>query len=173
MRKSGDPVPQVTFRLRRDGAWEDKTSDTLFKGRNVVVFAVPGAFSASCSARHLPGYVALSKNIRAMGIDEIFCVAVNDAFVMNAWARDQGIAGEVTLLPDGNGDFTRGMGMLTDRSDLGFGARSWRYAMIVRDGIIDQIFIEDPNRGADPFDVSDAISVLDFLDRQALRAVAE
>jgi peroxiredoxin len=173
MRKAGDPVPQASFRLRRDGAWLEKTSEDLFKGRAVVVFAVPAAFSTACSARHLPGYVALAKNIKAMGIDEIFCVAVNDAFVMNAWARDQGIDGEVSLLPDGNGDFARAMGMLEDRSDLGFGQRSRRYAMIVRDGIIDALFAEDPRHGADAFEVSDAITLLDFLDRQALRAVAE
>ena len=173
MRQAGDPVPQVTFRLRRDGAWLEKSSDDFFKGRAVVMFAVPAAFSTSCSARHLPGYVALAKNIKAMGIDEIFCVAVNDAFVMNAWARDQGIDGEVTLLPDGNGDFTRAMGMLTDRRDLGFGERSRRYAMIVRDGVIEALFAEDPQHDADPFEVSDAITLLDFLDRQALRAAAE
>ena len=173
MRRAGDPLPEITFRLRRDGRWQEKTSGDLFKGRTVVIFAVPGAFSTSCSARHLPGYVALAANIKAMGIDEIFCVAVNDAYVMNAWTHDQGITDEVTLLPDGNGDFTRAMGMLTDRSELGFGQRSRRYALVARDGVIDQIFVEQGDAAGDPFRVSDAISLLDFLDHQALRAVAE
>ncbi|MGD1876936.1 MAG: peroxiredoxin [Kiloniellaceae bacterium] len=170
---SGDRVPHVTFSLRHDGRWMETTTDALFKGRSVVVFAVPGAFSTSCSGRHLPGYVALAKNIKAMGIDEIFCIAVNDAFVMNAWARDQGIEDEVTLLPDGNGTFARAMGMLTDKSHLGFGLRTWRYSMVVRDGIIDRIFVENPKGGDDPFEVSDAITLLDYLDSQSLRAVAE
>jgi peroxiredoxin len=113
-----------------------------------------------------------------MGIDEIFCVAVNDAFVMNAWARDQGIEDEVTLLPDGNGDFTRAMGMLADLSRRGFGLRSRRYAMVAHDGVIQQLFVEAPVAeaevgGEDPFEVSDAISMLDYLDCAALRAAGE
>ena len=172
-RNVGDRVPEVTFRLRRDGQWVEKTTTELFAGRAVVVFAVPGAFASACSGRHLPGYVALARNIKCMGIDEIFCIAVNDAFVMNAWARDQGIADEVTLLPDGNGDFTRAMGMLADWSPLGFGLRSRRYAMVVRDGVIESLFAEDRRDGGDPFAVSDAITLLDHLDRTALRAAGE
>jgi len=163
-RRVGDRVPEATFRLRREGQWVEKTSADLFGGRRVVVFAVPAAFSTACSARHLPGYVALARNIRRMGIDEIFCLAVNDAFVMNAWARDQGIDDEVSLLPDGNGDFTRAMGMLEDHSRRGFGARSRRYSMVVEDGVIAEMFVEDRN-GEDPLEVSDAISMLDRLDR--------
>jgi len=169
----GDRVPEVTFRLRQDGRWIEKTTRELFAGRAVVVIAVPGAFASACSGRHLPGYVALARNIKRMGIDEIFCIAVNDAFVMNAWARDQGIEGEVTLLPDGNGDFTRGMGMLADWSRIGFGQRSWRYAMVVRDSVIDSLFAEDRQAGRDPFAVSDAVTMLDHLDRTALRAAGE
>lgn len=172
MHRSGDSIPQVTFRLRRDGDWLEQTSEALFKGRRVVLFAVPAAFSTTCSARHLAGYVALSKNIRAMGIDEIFCVSVNDAFVMNAWARDQGIVDEVTLLPDGNGAFTRAMGMLVGHSEQGFGLRSRRYAMLVHDGIINALFAEDRHGGEDSLAVSDAISMLDYLDGQA-RLAAE
>jgi peroxiredoxin len=108
-----------------------------------------------------------------MGIDEIFCVAVNDAFVMNAWARDQGIEDEVTLLPDGNGDFTRAMGMLVDLSRRGFGLRSRRYALVAHDGVIQQLFVEAEDGGEDPFEVSDAISMLDYLDSAALRAAGE
>jgi len=173
MRASGERIPEVTFRLRQGGAWVEKTSTELFDGRSVVVFAVPAAFSTSCSARHLPGYVALARNIRRMGIDEIFCVAVNDAFVMNAWARDQGIEDEVTLLPDGNGDFTRAMGMLVDLSRRGFGLRSRRYALVAHDGVIQQLFVEAEDGGEDPFEVSDAISMLDYLDSAALRAAGE
>lgn len=172
MLQAGDKVPDITFRLRRDGAWEEQTSDALFEGRRVVLFAVPAAFSTTCSARHLAGYVALSKNIRAMGIDEIFCLAVNDAFVMNAWGRDQGLAGEVTLLPDGNADFTRAMGMLVNQAESGFGWRSWRYSMLLHDGVIESIFVEDRQGGRDPLDVSDAITMLDHLDARA-RAAAE
>lgn len=172
-RQVGQRVPDVTFRLRREARWIEKTTSALFDGRSVAVFAVPAAFSTCCSGRHLPGYVALARNIKRMGIDEIYCVTVNDAFVVNAWARDQGIVDEVTLLPDGNADFTRGMGMLSDWSHLGFGQRSWRYSMIVRDGVIDSLFIEDRDGGPDPFAVSDAVTMLDHLDRSALRAAGE
>jgi len=173
MRGRGDSVPAVSFSLRRPGEWAKLTSEEIFAGRSVVVFAVPAAFSTSCSARHLPGYVALASNIKRMGIDEILCVAVNDAFVINAWARDQGIDDEVTLLPDGNGDFTRAMGMLVDESGRGFGERSRRYSMVVDNGVIRQIFIEDRNNGDDPVEVSDAITMLDYLDTTALRAAGE
>jgi peroxiredoxin len=169
----GDRLPQVTFGLRRDGGWVETSSSELFGGRRVVIFAVPGAFASACSGRHLPGYVALAGSIRRMGIDEIFCVSVNDAFVMNAWARDQGIDGDVTLLPDGNADFTRAMGMLTDWSPVGFGLRSWRYALVARDGVIERIFVEDSRHGIDPFAVSDAITLLDQLDSDSQRLAGE
>jgi peroxiredoxin len=177
-RNVGDAVPEVAFQLRQDGQWVERTTAELFAGRAVVVFAVPGAFASACSGRHLPGYVALARNIKRMGIDEIFCIAVNDAFVMNAWARDQGIEDEVTLLPDGNGDFTRAMGMLVDLSRRGFGLRSRRYALVAHDGVIQQLFVEAPvveagDSGEDPFEVSDAISMLDYLDGAALRAAGE
>lgn len=168
----GDRLPDVTFRLRKDGEWRERTSHSLFGGRRVVVFGVPAAFSTACSARHLPGYVALAQNIKRMGIDEIFCIAMNDAFVMNAWARDQGIDNEVVLLPDGNGDFTRAMGMLVDRSRQGLGLRSRRYAMVVQDGVIEALFLERDGED-DPCEVSDAITLLDYLDRATLRAAGE
>ncbi len=167
MRRAGDRVPQVTFSLRRDGTWLERTSDDIFNGRTVVVLAVPGAFASICSSSHLPGYVALSKNIRMMGVDEICCLSVNDAFVMNAWARDQGIEDEVAMLPDGHGQFTREMGMLVSRTQLGFGERSWRYSMLVHDGVIGEIFVEDRNHGLDRVAVSDAITMLDHLDNSA------
>ncbi|MEO3430938.1 redoxin family protein [Pelagibius sp. CAU 1746] len=170
MREAGERLPQVTFKLRQDGAWSEKTSDSLFRGRRVVLFALPAAFSTTCSARHLAGYVALARNIRAMSIDEIFCLAVNDAFVMNAWARDQGLAGEVTLLPDGSGAFTREMGMLTDRSAEGYGQRSRRYSLLADDGTIERIFVESREGGMNALDVSDAITMLDHLDDRRLAA---
>jgi peroxiredoxin len=164
LRGAGDPVPEVTFKLRRQGSWLSTTSSEIFAGRRVVLFALPGAFASACSARHLPGYIALSKNIKAMGIDEIYCLSVNDSFVMNTWGRDQGLDGEVTLLPDGNGQFTAAMGMLVDKQHLGFGLRSWRYSMVVQDGIIERIFVENSGDDGDPLAVSDAITMLDHLD---------
>src|SRR3546814_9391179 len=119
----GDRVPGVTFRLRDGAQWVEKTSAELFGNRRVVIFAVPAAFSTSCSARHLPGYVALARTIKRMGIAEIFFVAVNAAFVMTAWARDQGIEAEVALLPDGTGDLPPARGMLADKSGRGSGGR--------------------------------------------------
>lgn len=166
MRTSGESVPEVTFKLREGGAWKVKSSADYFKGRSVVVFALPGAFTPTCSSTHLPGYMALSKNLKTMGVDEILCLSVNDAFVMNAWARDQGVDDEVTMLPDGSGHFTRQMGMLVDKDDLGFGERSWRYSMLVVDGVIRKMFVEDRNEPGDPFAVSDAVTMLDYVSEQ-------
>ncbi|NIA70847.1 peroxiredoxin [Pelagibius litoralis] len=167
MRSVGDVVPEVTFKLREGGEWLEKTSADYFRGRSVVVFALPGAFTPTCSSTHLPGYMALSKNLKAMGVDEILCLSVNDAFVMNAWAKDQGVDDEVAMLPDGSGHFTRAMGMLVDKDNLGFGERSWRYSMLVVDGVISKIFAEDRNEPGDPFAVSDAVTMLDFISETA------
>ena len=167
MRKVGDLVPEVTFKLREDGDWREKTSSDFFKGRRVVVFALPGAFTPTCSSSHLPGYTVLSKNLKAIGIDEIFCLSVNDAFVMNAWAKDQGVDDEVTMLPDGSAHFTRQMGMLVDKDDLGFGERSWRYSMLISDGVIEKLFIEDRDAPGDPFAVSDAVTMLEYANEAA------
>ena len=166
-RQAGDRVPDVTFRLRRDADWEETSSAKIFGGRNVIVFALPGAFTPTCSTVHLPRYEELAPEFARRGIDEIVCVAVNDPFVMQQWGRDEG-AGKVHLLPDGNGAFTRGMGMLVDKSDLNFGARSWRYSMLVRDGVIEKLFVE-PDKPGDPFEVSDADTMLRYLDPSAPR----
>ncbi len=163
MRSVSDTVPATTFKLRTGGEWLEKTSEDFFKGRTVILFALPGAFTPTCSSTHLPGYMALSKNLKAMGVDEILCLSVNDAFVMNAWAKDQGVEDEVTMLPDGSGHFTRQMGMLVDKDDLGFGERSWRYSMLVVDGVIRKLFVEDRKAAGDPFAVSDAVTMLDYL----------
>ena len=154
-------VPQVTFRTRRNHEWVDVSSDTIFKGKTVVVFALPGAFTPTCSSTHVPRYNQLTPTFKQHGVDEVICISVNDAFVMNEWRNEQK-ATNVTFLPDGNGDFSRGMGMLVPKNDLGFGDRSWRYSMLVKDGVIEKMFIEADVPG-DPFDVSDADTMLSHI----------
>lgn len=165
--REGQRVPSVTFRCRRDHDWHDIRSDDFFKGRSVVVFALPGAFTPTCSSAHLPRYNELAPVLQRHGVDAIACVSVNDGFVMEAWQADQK-AERITFLADGNGEFTRGMGMLVDKTDLGFGERSWRYSMLVRDGIIEKQFIE-PDEPGDPFVVSDADTMLGYLAPEAAR----
>ncbi len=159
--RQGQNVPQVTFRTRQDHEWVDVSSDDIFKGKNVIVFSLPGAFTPTCSSTHVPRYNQLAEVFKQQGIDEIVCVSVNDAFVMNEWKTEQQ-ADNITFLPDGNGDFSRGMGMLVSKEDLGFGDRSWRYSMLVKDGVIDKMFIE-PNQPGDPFEVSDADTMLGYI----------
>lgn len=158
----GQRIPGVTFRTRQDHKWVDVDSDAVFAGKSVVVFSLPGAFTPTCSSSHVPRYNQLVPQFKAHGIDDVVCIAVNDAFVMNEWQRAQQ-ADRVTFLPDGNGEFTDGMGMLVGKEDLGFGRRSWRYSMLVRDGIIEKMFIE-PDEPGDPFHVSDADTMLKYLD---------
>lgn len=163
--KEGQKIPQVTFRTRTHGEWKDVTTDSLFKGKTVVVFSLPGAFTPTCSTTHLPRYNELAPAFRASGVDAILCVSVNDAFVMNEWAANQE-AGNITMIPDGNGEFTEGMGMLVDKADLGFGKRSWRYSMLVKDGVVEKMFVE-PNKPGDPFEVSDADTMLAYVNPKA------
>ena len=146
--REGQRVPDVTFRIRANNDWKNVTTDDLFDGKTVVVFSLPGAFTPTCSSTHLPRYNELAPAFFANGVDSIVCVSVNDAFVMNEWAKDQECA-NVILVPDGNGEFTAGMGMLVDKSDLGFGKRSWRYSMLVKDGVVQKMFIE-PREGRRP-----------------------
>lgn len=145
--------------------WQDISTDDVFKGKKVVVLALPGAFTPTCSSRHLPGYEAKYQQLIDLGIDEVYCLSVNDAFVMYQWAQHLGIK-HVKMLPDGNGDFTRGMGMLTRKENLGFGYRSWRYSMFVDDKKIIKLFSE-PGRADncpdDPFSASDVDTMLDYL----------
>ncbi len=167
-------VPEATFhtRVRNDALegpnpyeWKDRTSDEIFAGRRVVVFALPGAFTPACSESHLPGYEALHDEIRATGVDEVICLSVNDAFVMFQWAKSRGIE-KVTMLPDGNGEFTRKMGMLVDRSAQGMGMRSWRYSMLVEDRRITALFSEPgfrDNPPGVPLEVSGAETMLAHL----------
>jgi glutaredoxin-like protein len=165
--REGKTVPQVTFHTRRDHDWVDVTTDDIFKGKTVVVFSLPGAFTPTCSSTHVPRYNQLTPAFKQQGVDEVICVSVNDAFVMNEWRNEQK-ACNVTFLPDGNGDFTRGMGMLVPKNDLGFGERSWRYSMLVKDGVIEKMFIE-PDVPGDPFEVSDADTMLAFIAPEAAK----
>ena len=159
--KEGQRVPAVTFRTREDGQWKDVTTEQLFAGKTVIVFALPGAYTPTCSTTHLPRYNELAPTFSRLGVDEIACLSVNDGFVMGEWQKDQD-APNVTFIPDGNGEFTEKMGMLVDKSDLGFGKRSWRYSMLVKDGVIVKQFIE-PEKEGDPFEVSDADTMLKYL----------
>ena len=163
--REGHKVPSVVFKTRRDGEFVDVRSEEIFDGRTVVVFSLPGAFTPTCSSTHLPRFNELAPVFAENGVDEIVCLSVNDAFVMEAWQKDQE-AGNVTLIPDGNGDFTEAMGMLVDKTELGFGKRSWRYSMLVRDGVIEKHFIE-PEVPGDPFEVSDADTMLAYINPQA------
>ena len=176
-------IPAVTFKTRvRDEAvpgpnpfrWQDLTSDEIFNGKKVVLFSLPGAFTPTCSSNHLPRYEELYGEFQALGVDQIICISVNDAFVMFQWGKHVG-AKNVFLLPDGNGEFTRKMGMLVDKSNLGFGMRSWRYSMLVNDGIIEKTFVEEQfgdNCPVDPFEVSDADTMLAYLKGDACAGVS-
>jgi thioredoxin-dependent peroxiredoxin len=169
-----EQVPDVTFQTRvRDESiggenpfkWQDVTTKEIFAGKKVVVFSLPGAFTPTCSTSHLPRYEELYADLQALGVDEVYCLSVNDAFVMYQWGLKQG-AKKVKLLPDGNGEFTRKMGMLVSKANLGFGLRSWRYSMVVTDGKIDKVFSEagySDNCPTDPFEVSDADTMLAYL----------
>ena len=163
----GQNVPNVTFRVRQDDEWRSVTSSDIFSGKTVVVFSLPGAFTPTCSSTHLPRYNELASTFADNGVDEIICMSVNDTFVMNAWSADQE-SGNVTVLPDGNGEFTEGMGMLVDKADLGFGKRSWRYSMLVKDGVVEKMFVE-PDQPGDPFEVSDADTMLEYINPEATK----
>jgi glutaredoxin-like protein len=159
--KEGKNVPEVTFHTRQGHDWVNVTSKEIFSGKTVIVFSLPGAFTPTCSSSHVPRYNQLAPVFFKHGIDEIVCVSVNDTFIMNEWKENQK-ADRITFIPDGNGEFSDGMGMLVDRNELGFGKRSWRYSMLVKDGKIEKMFIE-PEKPGDPFEVSDADTMLAYL----------
>lgn len=159
--QEGKRVPEVTWPVRVGEDWQRMSSKELFAGKKVVLFSLPGAFTPTCSSTHLPRYNQLAGVFKKLGVDEICCMSVNDTFVMNAWLADQE-AENITVIPDGNGEFTAGMEMLVDKDDLGFGKRSWRYSMLVNDGVVEKMFIE-PNVPGDPFEVSDADTMLAYL----------
>ena len=166
----GKTLPHVTFKMRvqneaGDFEWSDVTTDDLFKGKKVILFSLPGAFTPTCSSTHLPGYEEKYEELQGLGIDEVYCLSVNDAFVMNAWGKDLG-AKQVKLIPDGSGDFTRELGMMVKKDNVGFGERSWRYSVLVEDGTITKAFVEpgfEDNHDADPFEVSDVDTMLNHL----------
>ncbi len=176
-----EKVPSVVFKTRvRDESiggdnpfkWQDTTSDDIFAGKKVIIFALPGAFTPTCSSTHLPRYEELYDQFAAQGVDDIYCLSVNDAFVMFQWGKHIG-ADKVKMLPDGSGEFTRKMGMLVDKDNLGFGMRSWRYSMLVNDSTIEKVFIEPDfgdNCPTDPFEVSDADTMLAWMKGEAAPA---
>jgi len=167
-------VPNVVFKTRvRDESiegpnpfrWQDVTTAEIFAGKKIVLFALPGAFTPTCSSTHLPGYETHYDEFKALGVDEVICLSVNDAFVMFQWGKHLQME-KIKMLPDGNGDFTRKMGMLVEKDNLGFGMRSWRYSMFVNDQVIEKIFIEPEfgdNCPIDPFEVSDADTMLAYV----------
>ena len=157
--KLGDKVPQATFTKMTESGPEPVDTDTLFKGRKVAFFSVPGAFTPTCSAKHLPGFVEKADALKAKGVDEIVGTAVNDAFVMGAWGKSAGTEGKVTLLADGNGDFAKAVGLTMDGSKFGMGTRGQRYSMVVEDGTVTQLNIEGPGE----FKVSSAEHMLGQL----------
>jgi len=163
--REGQAIPDVTFRTRQNHEWVDVNSREYFAHKTVAVFALPGAFTPTCSSTHVPRYNQLTPLLKQNGVDEVVCISVNDAFVMQQWQQEQE-AERLTFIPDGNGDFSRGMGMLVEKNDLGFGERSWRYSMLVKDGVIEKMFIE-PDVPGDPFEVSDADTLLAYLAPQA------
>ncbi|WP_171231730.1 peroxiredoxin [Ruegeria sp. HKCCA4812] len=176
--KTGAKLPDVTFHTRvRDDSiegpnpfrWEDKTTADYFAGKRVILFSLPGAFTPTCSTYQLPGFENGYADFKAMGIDEIYCMSVNDSFVMNKWAQDQELK-NVKVIPDGSGEFTRKMGMLVDKDNVGFGMRSWRYAAIVNDGVVEAWF-EEPglmdNCPEDPYGMSSPENLMKHLKASA------
>jgi len=163
--KEGHKVPYIKVPVMTHSGWSEIDTEKVFSNRKVIVFSLPGAFTPTCSASHLPRYNELAPVFKSNGVDEIVCVSVNDTFVMNAWASDQH-SDNITMLPDGTGAFTEGMGMLVDKSAIGFGKRSWRYSMLVNDGVVEKMFIEEEVDG-DPFQVSDADTLLNYINPEA------
>jgi peroxiredoxin len=174
----GARVPAVVFKVRpsegfvcgdNSAKWQELSTKEVFDGKKVVVFALPGAFTPTCSSTHAPGYDATYDEFKKLGVDEVYCLSVNDSFVMNQWAQMLGIK-HVKMLPDGNTSFTRAMGMLVKKDNLGFGERSWRYSMFVDDGVIKKMFVEpgfSDNYPDDPFEVSDAGTMIAYLRDEA------
>jgi peroxiredoxin len=154
--KIGDRVPSATLMEMNDGSPRPINMDDLFSGKKVAVFALPGAFTPTCSAKHLPGYIQHAEELHAKGVDLIACISVNDAFVMGAWGKSQNVGQSVLMLADGNGDFTRALGLEFDATKYGMGKRSQRFSMLVDDGVVKQLNVEEP--GA--FSVSSAEHML-------------
>ena len=161
----GDSIPEVYFNFRQDDDWQSLNTRESFAGKRVLIFALPGAFTPTCSSQQLPGYEKLYNDFLETGIDEVYCLSVNDTFVMNAWFENQGIK-NVKALPDGNFEFTSRVDALVEKGNLGFGKRSWRYAMVVNDNVVEHVFAEDDMRDladTDPYEVSAPENVLRAL----------
>ena len=163
--KKGDKVPQIKFRVRELGEWIDTNSDTYFRNKRVILFSLPGAFTPTCSLQQLPGFEKLHNVFKEHKVDDVYCLSVNDSFVMNAWAEKEHIV-NCKMIPDGTGEFSRLMGMLVNKNDKGFGQRSWRYSMVINDGIVEALF-EEPgkcdNLTSDPYGESSPESMLKYL----------
>jgi peroxiredoxin len=157
--KVGDKVPSVKLKQKTAEGMKDINTDEFFAGKKVVLFALPGAFTPTCSAKHLPGFVEKNSELRSKGVDKIACLSVNDAFVMEAWGKQHQAEGKVEMLADGNGDFTRAMGLEMDGSGYGMGKRSQRYAMLVDNGVVKSLNVEKPGS----FEVSSAEAMLKAL----------
>jgi peroxiredoxin len=157
--KTGDKLPQANFMTFGENGPEPKSTDDIFSGKKVALFAVPGAFTPTCSAKHLPGFVEQADALKSAGVDEIACLSVNDVFVMGAWGEQQEVGSKVHMLADGNGDFTKDIGLELDGTGFGMGQRSQRYAMVVNDGVVEHLFVEAPGE----FKVSSADHMLDAL----------
>jgi peroxiredoxin len=173
MRREGYQIPQVEFVFRENGEFVNRTSSELFDGKRVVIFSLPGAFTPTCSAYQLPGFEEKYDDFISLGIDAIYCVSVNDGFVMIAWAQDQNID-KVKLIPDGNAYFTRSMGMLVNKSNLGFGDRSWRYAAVVDNGVIEKLFVEvgqRDNADTDPYEATTPEVIFEYVKTTVLQSV--
>ncbi len=157
--KVGDKIPSAKLQHKTKDGVQTITTDELFKGKKVVLFALPGAFTPTCSAKHLPGFVNNHNELKGKGVDTVACLSVNDAFVMSAWGKDQNVGDKVMMLADGNGDFTKAVGLSMDGTGYGMGLRSQRYAMVVDNGVVKKLQVEAP--GA--FEVSSAEAVLKAL----------
>lgn len=173
-------VPNVIFKTRAQTnvspgfEWRDVTTVDMFANKRVVLFSLPGAFTPTCSSTHLPGYEAAYDEIRSLGVDEVYCLSVNDSFVMNAWFKSMMIE-KVKPIPDGSAEFTRKFGFLVEKDNLGFGMRSWRYSMVIENGVVEQMFVEPNSRDNaedDPFFVSDAQTMLEYLREQSAAKAA-
>lgn len=142
--KPGDKLPEANLTIMGEKGPQGATTDQLFKGKTVALFAVPGAFTPTCSAKHLPGFLDHADEFKAKGVDEIVCLSVNDAFVMNAWGKDQNVGNRIVMAADGSADFTKKLGLEMDASKFGMGTRSQRYSMLVKDGVVEKLNVEEP-----------------------------
>ena len=161
----GETLPEVTMPFRAEGEWKFLNTKEQFAGKRVVIFALPGAFTPTCSSFQLPGFETMYSQFQEKGIEDIYCLSVNDSFVMNSWFEAQGIE-NVKPLPDGNGEFTEYVGASVAKANVGFGIRSWRYAMVVNDNVVEAVFAEEgfgDNIESDPYEVSTPENVLENL----------